>query len=192
MFNRYYKLHKDLKSFHPFFEYIFILNTKWHTFFFHKYTLESNNISKKNEFYFRLNSLCYGLPYYAKLFGKICSKITMVEVQTWTPLENSTMWQHFWPPHSVHSPWVAPLIVFFPMKQFALAKHSLIINSSCQPITKYMKCICMSIKTWTLCCIYLFLSNESILIFLTNISLISRCVQLKGLQQFGNFVCVLN
>jgi hypothetical protein len=90
---------------------------------------------------FWLNSLCYGLPYYAKLFWKICSKITMVEVQTWTPLDNSTMWQHFWPPHSVHSPWVAPLIVFFPMKQFALAKHSLISNSSCQPITKYMKCM---------------------------------------------------
>jgi hypothetical protein len=26
-----------------------------------------------------------------KLFGKICSKITMVEVQTWTPLKNNTM-----------------------------------------------------------------------------------------------------
>ncbi len=29
----------------------------------------------------------------------------MVEVQTWTPLENSIMWQHFWPPHSVFSPY---------------------------------------------------------------------------------------
>jgi hypothetical protein len=28
----------------------------------------------------------------------------MVEVQTWTPLENTTMWPHFWPPHSVLSP----------------------------------------------------------------------------------------
>jgi hypothetical protein len=32
-----------------------------------------------------------------KKFGKICSNITMVEVQTWTPLENITMWQQFWP-----------------------------------------------------------------------------------------------
>jgi hypothetical protein len=36
--------------------------------------------------------------------GKICSNITMVEAQTWTPLKNYTMWQHFWPPHSVLSP----------------------------------------------------------------------------------------
>jgi hypothetical protein len=28
---------------------------------------------------------------------KICSNITMVEVQVWTPLENNTMWQHFGP-----------------------------------------------------------------------------------------------
>jgi hypothetical protein len=30
----------------------------------------------------------------------------MVEVQTWTMLENNTMWQHFWPPRSVLLPWV--------------------------------------------------------------------------------------
>jgi len=38
-----------------------------------------------------------------KEYGKVCSKITMVEVQT-LPLENNTMWQHFWPLHSVLSP----------------------------------------------------------------------------------------
>ncbi len=42
-----------------------------------------------------------------KKFGKICSNITMVEVQTWTPLKKTTMWQHFWPPFSVLSPLVA-------------------------------------------------------------------------------------
>ncbi len=45
-----------------------------------------------------------------KIFGKICSNITIVEVQTWTPLENSTMWQHFWPPHSVLSPFVQTIL----------------------------------------------------------------------------------
>ncbi len=28
----------------------------------------------------------------------------MVEVQSWTPLENNIMWQHFWPPRIVLSP----------------------------------------------------------------------------------------
>ncbi len=39
-----------------------------------------------------------------KKYENLCSKITMVEVQTWTPLKNNTMWQHFWPPRSMFSP----------------------------------------------------------------------------------------
>jgi len=40
-----------------------------------QYILESQNISWKNEFSFRLNSLCYGLPYYAKNLKKYAPKL---------------------------------------------------------------------------------------------------------------------
>ncbi len=35
----------------------------------------------------KLNFLCYKVPYYAKSLETICSNITMVEVQTRTPLK---------------------------------------------------------------------------------------------------------
>jgi len=71
MFNRYYKFHKYEILFQLFFEYIFIfLYIVMYIFFCHKYILESHNISWKNEFFFLLNSLCYGLPYYAKSLEK--------------------------------------------------------------------------------------------------------------------------
>jgi hypothetical protein len=38
----------------------------------------------------------------------------MVEVQTWTPLENSTMQQHFWPPRSVFT-FQPCLLIAFPL-----------------------------------------------------------------------------
>jgi hypothetical protein len=53
--------------------------------------LESHNISWKKEFSLQLNYLSYNIPYYAKTLEKYALIITMVEVQTWTPLENNTM-----------------------------------------------------------------------------------------------------
>jgi hypothetical protein len=59
-------------------------------FLCHKYTLESYNISWEKKF-FSSEFFVLWSTILCKEFGKICSKITMVEVQTWTPLENSTM-----------------------------------------------------------------------------------------------------
>jgi hypothetical protein len=56
-------------------------NTYWHTFFCHKYTLESQNISWKNEFSFWLNSLCYDLPYYAKNLEKYAPKLAWLKFE---------------------------------------------------------------------------------------------------------------
>ncbi len=43
--------------------------------FCHKYILESHNISRKNEFSFRFNYLCYGLPCYVKSMEKYAPKL---------------------------------------------------------------------------------------------------------------------
>jgi hypothetical protein len=49
-------------------------STQLCTFFCRKYTLESHNISWKKIFFW-LNSLCYGLPYYAKSMEKHAPKL---------------------------------------------------------------------------------------------------------------------
>jgi hypothetical protein len=56
---------KTKNHFNHFLNIFAFFNTQWHTFCCHKYILESHNISWKNEF-----SLCYGLPYYAKILEK--------------------------------------------------------------------------------------------------------------------------
>jgi len=96
---------KTKNHFNHFFSIFASFSTHWCTFFWHKYTLESHNISWK-KYFLIIQLFMLWSTILCKIFGKICFKITMVEVQTWTPLGNSIMWQHFWPPHSVFSPYI--------------------------------------------------------------------------------------
>jgi hypothetical protein len=103
MFNRYYKFHKDYKSFQSFFEYICIfLYIVMHNFLSQIY-FKITQYKLEKIIFFLIELILLWSTILCNFLEKICSKITMVEVQTWTPLENNTMWQHFGPPYSVFS-----------------------------------------------------------------------------------------
>ncbi len=83
MFNRFYEFHKTKNHFNHYFN----IFTFFNTFFCHKYTLESHNISWKKEFSLRLNSLCYNLPYYAKSLEKYAPILPWLKFKHGHPLK---------------------------------------------------------------------------------------------------------
>jgi hypothetical protein len=89
---------KTKKYFNHFLSIFAFFSTYWHTFFSTINILGITQYKLEKRILFFIWIFCVISTILYKKIGKICSKITMVEVQTWTPLENSTMWQHFWPP----------------------------------------------------------------------------------------------
>jgi hypothetical protein len=85
MFDRYYKFHKDEKTFNIFLKIFAFRRMLWHIYFWHKNILTSHHIRLKHVVFVEFDLFGFWPTIICKNIVKILHNNEMVEVQIWDP-----------------------------------------------------------------------------------------------------------